>query len=118
MPEKYPLFGARVRDVLRAKRITFEKFAELVDISDSFSSKIVSGSAPSFQNFLKIVEALGVSADYLIQDYISVKPVNPNGQADADPLELAMSRTFSTLTKEQQEEVFRLAKFLGTQQNS
>lgn len=53
MSEKYPDFGSRVREILRAKGITIEKFSEAVGVTENFMAKILSGYAPSFHNFIK-----------------------------------------------------------------
>jgi transcriptional regulator with XRE-family HTH domain len=111
-PDKFPGFGNKVREILKAKNITIEKFAEIIDITDNFVSKILAGYTPSFQSFLKIVDALGVSADYLIQDYLTTVP---DEIINADQLNVIMSKSFSTLTKAQKEEILHLVNFLNAQ---
>lgn len=115
MAERYPAFGSKIREVLRAKNITIEKFAEMIGVTDNFISKIISGSVPSFHNFIKIVETLGVSADYLIQDYVT--PINDEN-AKTDLLDVIMSKQYFTLSKAQKEEVLHLVNFLNEQNNS
>jgi transcriptional regulator with XRE-family HTH domain len=110
LTEKYPLFGAKVRDILRAKNITIEKFSETIGVTENFMSKIISGYAPSFHNFIKIVDALGVSADYLIQDYITAVS---DDVINANPVDAIMVKSFSTLTVPQKEEVLRLPNFFN-----
>lgn len=39
MSEKYPDFGSRVREILRAKGITIEKFSEAVGVTENFMAK-------------------------------------------------------------------------------
>ena len=112
MNKKYPYFGSRVRDILKAKNITVEKFSETIGVTENFMSKILSGYAPSFHNFIKIVDTLGVSADYLLQDYLSVVF---DETTNANPLNAVMSKTFSTLTEPQKEEILRMASFLNSE---
>ena len=109
MPEKYPDFGSRVREILRAKGITVEKFSEMVGITENFMAKILSGYAPSFHIFIKIVGALGVSADFLLQDYVSAVS---DEVINANPKDAIMAKMFSSLTEPQKDEVLHLVNFL------
>ena len=109
MPEKYPCFGLKIREILKAKGITIEKFSETVGVTENFMSKIIAGYAPSFHIFIKIVDALGVSADYLIQDYISAVS---DDVIKSSPQDVIMAKTFSDLTETQKEEALHLVNFL------
>ena len=112
MSEKYPYFGSRVREILRAKGITIEKFSETIGVTENFMSKIISGYAPSFHNFIKIADALEVSADFLIQDYITAVS---DEVRNANPKDAIMAKTFSALTEPQKEEVLHLANFFNNE---
>lgn len=64
--------GDRIRDVRKKRDLTQEQLAEKLDITISYLSEIERGlKLPSFPLFLKIVEVLDVSADYLIKDTYS-----------------------------------------------
>ena len=109
MSAKYPFFGSRVREMIKAKGITIEKFSEIIGVSENFMAKIISGYAPSFHNFVKIAIALEVSADFLLQDYLT----SVSGDiVNSNPKNAIMAKTFSDLTEPQKEEILRLANFL------
>ncbi len=64
--------GDRIREARKHKGLTQEQLAELLDISVESVSHIERGSRlPSMQVFIKIIEVLNVSADYLLRDSIS-----------------------------------------------
>ena len=64
--------GDRIREVRKEKGFTQERLAELLDISVEFVSHIERGSRlPSMQVFIKLIEVLNVSADYLLRDCVS-----------------------------------------------
>ena len=112
MSTKYPLFGTKIREILRANGITVEKFSETIGITENFMAKILSGYAPSFHNFIKIVDTLGVSADFLIQDYLTALS---DDVINSNPKNAIMAKTFSALTDSQKEEVLHLANFLSSE---
>ena len=64
--------GDRIREARKQKALTQEQLAELLDVSVEFVSHIERGSRlPSMQVFIKLIEVLGVSADYILRDSIS-----------------------------------------------
>ena len=64
--------GDRIKEVRKKKDLTQEELAELLNISVEFISQIERGlKLPSMQVFIKLVEALNVSADYLLRDSVS-----------------------------------------------
>ncbi len=64
--------GDRIREARKHKELTQERLAELLDISVESVSHIERGSRlPSMQVFIKIIEVLNVSADYILRDSIS-----------------------------------------------
>ena len=64
--------GDRVKDLRKKKRLTQEQFAEKIGVSVQYVSEIERGiSMPSMQVFVKILEVLDASADYLLRDMVS-----------------------------------------------
>ena len=64
--------GDRIKEARRNKKLTQEQLAELLDISVEFVGQIERGiKMPSMQVFIKLIEALNVSADYLLRDSVS-----------------------------------------------
>lgn len=64
--------GDRIREARKNKEFTQEQLAELLDISVESVSHIERGSRlPSMQVFIKLIEVLNVSADYILRDSIS-----------------------------------------------
>ena len=67
-----PIMGDRVKDLRKKKRLTQEQFAEKIGVSVQYVSEIERGiSMPSMQVFVKILEVLDASADYLLRDMVS-----------------------------------------------
>lgn len=66
------LLGKRIREVRKAKNMTQENLAEMVNTSVVYISELERGiKMPSIPVFISIVEALDTSADYLLRDNIS-----------------------------------------------
>lgn len=64
--------GDRIREARKKKGLTQEQLSEHLEVSVEFVSKIERGlSMPSMQVFIKLVETLNVSADYLLRDSVS-----------------------------------------------
>ena len=64
--------GDRIREARKHEGLTQERLAELLDISVESVSHIERGSrVPSMKVFIKLIEVLNVSADYLLRDSIS-----------------------------------------------
>lgn len=60
--------GNRIRDAREQAHLTQEQLAELVDISPTHMSVIERGvKTPKLDTFIRIANALGVSADALLQ---------------------------------------------------
>ena len=67
--------GARIKEARLNKKLTQEQLADMVDVGFYYIGEIERGvKLPSLTVFIKIVEALGVSADTLIKDEITVSP--------------------------------------------
>ncbi len=64
--------GDRIREVRKKQKLTQEQLAERLDISVEFVGQIERNlKMPSIQVFVKLVEVLNVSADYLLRDSVS-----------------------------------------------
>ena len=64
--------GARIKEVRKRNCLTQEQLAEHLDVSVEFVGQIERGlKLPSMQVFIKLVEVLNVSADYLLRDTVS-----------------------------------------------
>lgn len=64
--------GDRIREVRKRSGLTQEQLAERLDISVEFVGQIERGlKLPSMQVFIKLIEVLNVSADYLLRDSVS-----------------------------------------------
>ena len=61
--------GERIRETRRSKKLTQEALAEKAEISVVYVSELERNlKTPSIDVFVKIAEALDVSADYLLRD--------------------------------------------------
>ncbi len=59
--------GNRIREIRENLNLNRDKFSELVDISESFLTKIELGNKSlSIETLMKISQGTGVSADYLL----------------------------------------------------
>ena len=64
--------GDRIREARKKNGLTQEQLSERLEVSVEFVSKIERGlNMPSMQIFIKLVEILNVSADYLLRDSVS-----------------------------------------------
>ena len=64
--------GYRIKEARKNQKLTQEQLAERLDISVEFVGQIERGlKLPSIQVFVKLIEALNVSADYLLRDSVS-----------------------------------------------
>lgn len=63
--------GARIREARGISGMTQEQLAEKVDVNTTYISDIERGAKfPSLTLFIKIVDALGVSSDYILRGEI------------------------------------------------
>jgi len=63
--------GARIKAARERAHLTQEQLAEIVDISSTHMSVIERGvKTPKLDTFVRIANALGVSADALLQDRV------------------------------------------------
>lgn len=66
--------GDRIKEARRKAGLTQEQLAEKVDISLTYVSEIERGlKLPSISVFIKLIEVLNVSADYLLRDSVSTR---------------------------------------------
>ena len=73
--------GAKISAARKQKGLTQEKLAEKVGISNVYMGEIERGTKiPKLPVLIAIIEALEVSADYLLQDKISAGGVYINNE--------------------------------------
>ncbi len=66
--------GDRIKETRKKQGLTQEQLAEKVDITLEYISQIERGlKMPSMQVFIKLVEVLDVSSDYLLRDFVSTR---------------------------------------------
>ena len=64
--------GDRLRDARKRLNMTQEDLAERVDVTTFYIGEIECGAkTPSLDLFIKLIEVLDVSADYLLRDTVS-----------------------------------------------
>ena len=66
--------GDRIKEARKKNHLTQEQLAERVDVSLEYISQIERGlKMPSMQLFIKLIEVLDASADYLLRDAVSTR---------------------------------------------
>lgn len=66
--------GDRIKETRKKQSLTQEQLAEKIDVTLEYISQIERGlKIPSMQVFIKLVEVLDVSADYLLRDTVSTR---------------------------------------------
>lgn len=66
------VLGENLRQARRRKGHTQHTLAELADISDVYLGEIERGAKmPSLNIFIKLIEALDISADYILRDELT-----------------------------------------------
>lgn len=66
--------GDRIKETRKMRGFTQEQLAERIDVTLEYISQIERGlKIPSMQVFMKLIEVLDVSADYLLRDAVSVR---------------------------------------------
>ena len=64
--------GDRIKETRKKRCLTQENLAEKLDVSVEYISQIERGlKMPSMQIFVKLIEILDTSADYLLRDIVS-----------------------------------------------
>ena len=73
MDNRFEKLGVRIRAVRKSKNLTIEQLGELIDKSLSYIGNIERAEGtPSLATVISIANALGVSADTLLCDYLLV----------------------------------------------
>ncbi|QAA30358.1 helix-turn-helix domain-containing protein [Clostridium manihotivorum] len=73
----YIKLGQRIKEERLKSRLTQEQLAESIDISNSYIGQIERGERNlSLDTLIRLANRLGVTIDYLLQDYISVNDDN------------------------------------------
>lgn len=66
------VLGKRLRDIRQEKGYTQSALAEIADIGNVYLGEIERGlKMPSLNIFIKLIEALDVSADYILRDELT-----------------------------------------------
>lgn len=66
------VLGKRIREVRIRKGLTQQSLAEKANVCVMYLGEIERGiKMPSMNSFIKIIEALGVSADYVLRDEVT-----------------------------------------------
>ena len=66
--------GDRIREARKKLGFTQDQLSEKLDVTLTYISEIERGlKMPSMQLFIKLVEILDVSADYLLRDTVSTR---------------------------------------------
>ena len=95
MDEKRLLLGDRIRQARRARDISQIQLAEMAQISVSHMSDIETGKTNiSLDVFIRIMNALQVSSDWLLQ-------TNASGESEALDQEFAVLLSDCSLTEKQ-----------------
>lgn len=64
--------GKKLREVRQKKGYTQRQLAEIADIGDVYIGEIERGlKMPSLNIFIKLIEALNISADYVLRDELA-----------------------------------------------
>ena len=68
------IMGDRIREARKRLNLTQDQLSEKLDITFTYMSEIERGlKMPSMPLFIKLVEVLDVSADYLLRDTVSTR---------------------------------------------
>ena len=89
--------GKRLREIRKSKNISTKTLAAKVGVLDSYIPQLERGSkVPSFDTLICIVNALGVTADELLCDYIDI---------DKEIIPSNITKKMSVLTHDQQRHI-------------
>lgn len=89
--------GKRLREIRKSKNISTKTLAAKVGVLDSYIPQLERGSkVPSFDTLICIVNALGVTADELLCDYIYI---------DREIIPSNITKKMSVLTHDQQRHI-------------
>ena len=66
------ILGARIRERRKQRKLTLEKLAEIAGVGTVFLGEVERGTKmPSLKTFIKILNALDMSADILLRDEVN-----------------------------------------------
>jgi len=66
------VLGARIREQRNQRDMTLDEFSEIIGITPVFLSEVERGlKLPSLKTFIKIINALDMSADVLLRDEVN-----------------------------------------------
>lgn len=89
--------GKRLREIRKSKNISTKTLAAKIGVLDSYIPQLERGSkVPSFDTLICIVNALGVTADELLCDYIDI---------DREIIPSNITKKMSLLTHDQQRHI-------------
>lgn len=75
--------GDRIKEARKKLRLTQEQLGEKLDVTVEYISQLERGlRLPSMQLFIKLIEALDVSADHLLQDEVPIRKAYNDPQID------------------------------------
>lgn len=73
----YKRLGLRIREERLKINLTQEQLAEAIDISNSYMGQIERGErSVTLDTLLRLTNKLGITVDYLLQDYIDISDEN------------------------------------------
>ena len=65
-------FGNRLHEIRKEKGISEQKFAEMIGVQKNYVYVLEKGyRSPSFDTLIAIVQALNISSDVLLKDYLN-----------------------------------------------
>ena len=106
MDEKIKDVGSRIRDARKAKHLSQYELAEMIDISPSHMSDIENGKKIIGINiFMRLTEALQVSADWLLRTDIPQVASIHNGE---------LSDVLSDCTPTEAQSIIKMIKEMKT----
>ena len=109
MPNEYSMIGKRIREKRLKLGLTIQELAETADISDNFLGNIERGNGqPSIETLLKVVNALGVDANYVMRDYIDVAV---DGTVENSTVQNEIANKVKLITKNQQQFILQAIEF-------
>ena len=90
-------FGKRLREIRTSKNISIKTLAEKIGVMETYIPQLERGmKTPSFDTLIYIANALNVTADELLCDYIN---------AEKDVVATALQKKLERLTKQQQQHI-------------
>ncbi len=98
------VFGQKVRAVRLERKMTIQKLADAIGVQRGFINQLESGDKfPSFTTLVLLLDALKVSADELLYDYLQ-----PD---DYKCLQGELARIIETASPKQMKRIIAYAKF-------